>query len=78
MKYKYHSTALIQFAVTNMDGTPLNRTRRQVTINRTVRKVTGSTSGLEKKLVAKDNGIVRYRWIPEEDDEYILITVSPM
>ena len=58
-----------------MDGTPLNRTRRQVTINRTVRKLTGSTSGKEDKLLAKDNGIVHYRWTPEEDDEYILITV---
>ena len=58
-----------------MDGTPLNRPRRQVTINRTVRKVTGSTSGLEEKILTKDNGMVRYRWTPDEDDEYILITV---
>ncbi len=47
-----------------------------MTINRTVRKVTGSASGQEDKLITKDNGIVHYQWTPEQDDEFIHITVS--
>ena len=59
-----------------MDGTPLNRPRRQVTINRSARSVTGQTTIKEDKLITRDDGIVHYTYMPEADDELITITVS--
>ena len=72
---KPHSPALFQFAVAHPDGTPLRYYRRQVTVNLSVKNLRGTTRNEERKLITPDDGMVKYTWMPQDDDEHATISV---
>ena len=65
----------LQYAVMQADGTPLYGIRRQITIHRTVRSVSGRTNVEELKRIVPDDGIVHYQFFTEEDGQMITVRV---
>ena len=69
--------ALFQYAVMHQDGTPLVGIRRQVTVQRIERGVTGYTKTYpEDKLIVRDDGIVQYDFIPDKNAQLVTLRVS--
>ena len=48
------------------DGVPLTGRRRQVTIDQTTFRYTDGVDTKEVKVIVPDDGIVRYKFVPEK------------
>lgn len=63
----------VYYAVIEADGRPLLSNRRQVTVQRTVTMNGQTVTKKEEKLVVRDDGIVSYTFVAEENAEIIKI-----
>ena len=59
----------------NRDGTPLDRMRRQITVDRTEEGTSG-TRTFQDMFYVGDDGIAQYRFTPHEQATFIRVRVS--
>ena len=77
-QYLYNSIQFFfsfQYAVMHADGSPLYSKRRQVTIERITRSVSGfSRTNNEERLIVRDDGIVHYSFVADSDAQSIRVS----
>jgi len=72
--FKPNQVFAVYFAVQHSDGTPLRYFRRQVTINLSVSNSNGNSRSEETRVLTPDDGIIKFTWWPEANDERVRLT----